>query len=115
MLGTMSDIPQPKNGKCIGHLPTVLDLYPDMKKHEGKKQGPSCGLLDAINKQNLFVNSVVSVFALDLLDQGFRTGKITTHGAFINLKTCKAAPMLISPSTWAQKGWSANKAQLKAA
>jgi len=107
ILGTGSYIKQPKNhGECIGHLPTVLDLFHDLRKEEKKTyQGPSCGVAEALRRQDLFINTAVSTYALDLLWEAFKKGCLTDHGVFINLATKKTNPLPISPTVWQQMGW----------
>lgn len=117
MLGTGYFIKQPaKQPNCIGHLPTILDLYPDLKKTEKSVgQGPSCSVAQALEKQDLFVNTAVSTFALDLLWKAFRQGYIEYHGCYINLDTFKVTPMAINPAYWEQKGWDPYETKEKAA
>ncbi|MFI5294347.1 MAG: PRTRC system ThiF family protein [Thermodesulfovibrionales bacterium] len=107
ILGTGDYIKQPKNlGDCIGHLPTVIDLYPNLRKEEAKSyQGPSCGIREAIERQDLLINTVVSTFALTLLWDAFRNGFLTQHGVFINLQTKRTSPLVINPAVWKGMGW----------
>jgi PRTRC genetic system ThiF family protein len=106
ILGTGAPIAQPKGDNCIAHLPTVLDLWPNMKDEETKEyQGPSCGVAQALEKQDLFINTTVSTWALDLLWEGFRKGYLTENGVFTNLKTKRSTPLVINPDTYKTMGW----------
>jgi PRTRC genetic system ThiF family protein len=107
ILGTGSYVKQPKNhGECIGHLPTVLDLFPNLRKEERKAyQGPSCGVAEALQRQDLYINTAVSTYALELLWEGFTKGYLADHGVFINLAAKRTNPLPISPTVWKQMGW----------
>ena len=48
---------------------------------------PSCGLAEALERQELFVNQSIVTPALALLWEFFRHGRLTWYGAFVNLKT----------------------------
>lgn len=111
ILGTGDYVKQPKTQiDCIGRLPTVMDLFPKMKdEEEAAYQGPTCGIAAALQKQDLFVNTVVSTFALDLLWKGLRQGYLTFHGAFINLDSFKVNPLLVDPAAWERMGWMPSK------
>lgn len=108
VLGTGTYMKQPaKMGSCIGHLPTVFDLYPKLEEDEKKEyQGPACGTIgDALEKQDLFINTAVTTFALQLLWEGFRTGTLTTHGVYVNLESKRTMPLAINPEVWRSMGW----------
>jgi PRTRC genetic system ThiF family protein len=108
IVGTGTYIKQPKNfgSECIGHLPTVLDLYPRLSEEETKShQGDSCSVAASLEKQDLFVNTAVSTYALHLLWEGFRHGYITEHGVFVNLETKRTTPLIINPAVWRDMGW----------
>lgn len=86
-------------------LPTIVDLYPDLldPANDGADEDqPSCSLADAIEKQSLYVNDAVSVFAANLLFSLFRNGGLAdAHGAFINLESLLAMPLAIDRAAWA--------------
>lgn len=109
VLGTVGQegIPQPKRAKnTVPRLPTVLDLYPDMAAHDkSAKQGPSCSVAEALERQDLFINQWVANAALAILWRGFRKGHLTEHGAFINLKTLNTRPLMVDPAVWKRMGW----------
>lgn len=56
---------------------------------------PSCGLAEALERQELFINQAVATPALALLWEFFRYGQITWRGAFVNLKTGNMRPIAI--------------------
>jgi PRTRC genetic system ThiF family protein len=95
IIGTIKTGSTPKSKKkdeeIIDYMPTVFEKFPDMAKQKEKKSGPSCSLAEALEKQDLFVNSILVQFAAQTLWRMFREGKIIYQGAFINLQTLKIA------------------------
>ncbi len=75
-------------------LPCVTELYPEMMD-EGYAESnePSCSMVDALEKQSLFVNRTVSAYALDLLWQLIREGRVDNQGVIFNLRTRVAQPV----------------------
>jgi PRTRC genetic system ThiF family protein len=88
-------------------LPHVGELFPeliDAALDKVEDDIPSCSLAEALEKQSLFINTAVSLFAADLLDQLFTKGEIEHHGAFINLQGFRVMPLAVDPETWARFG-----------
>jgi PRTRC genetic system ThiF family protein len=83
-------------------LPTVTELLPEIIKPGREDNTPSCSLAEALEKQHLFVNQAVTTAALQILWQLLRTGQIDWHGAFINLRTGRTAPLAVDPEAWAR-------------
>jgi PRTRC genetic system ThiF family protein len=54
---------------------------------------PSCGLAEALERQELFVNQSIVTPALSILWEFFRHGQLTWHGAFVNLRTGSMRPL----------------------
>jgi PRTRC genetic system ThiF family protein len=104
-------VEQPKRAKhTVPRLPHVLDLYPDMAAHDkSAKQGPSCSVAEALERQDLFINQWVASAALAILWKGFRKGHLKEHGAFINLKTLSTRPLAVDPTVWKRMGWREDK------
>lgn len=104
IIGTVGVIDQPSpcannpeaiDSTAASDLPTIFEKFPAMKKQKEKASGPSCSLAEALDKQDLFINSTIAQYAAGLLWKLFREGKINYHGAFINLETLKVAPIYI--------------------
>lgn len=76
-------------------LPHLFDLYPKMKKQKDKKTEPSCSLAEALSRQDLFINSTLTVFAGQLLWSLLRHGVLKHQGVFVNLNTGRTAPIEI--------------------
>lgn len=87
-------------------LPHIGELYPELidPAAEDPDDGPSCSLAEALEKQSLFINPVVSDFAMNILWMLFTKGHIDTHGAFINLQRMTVTPLRIDPTVWARFG-----------
>jgi len=65
-------------------LPLVTEVF-DFSKLSDKYSGPSCSLAAALNKQDLFINSTLAQFGLNILWRMFREAKINHRGCFVNL------------------------------
>jgi PRTRC genetic system ThiF family protein len=87
-------------------LPHIGELYPELidPAAEDPDQGLSCSLAEALEKQSLFINPVVSDFAMNILWMLFTQGHIDTHGAFINLQRMSVTPLRVDPMVWARFG-----------
>lgn len=85
-----------KKDETIVHgLPTLFEKFPAMQRQKEKASGPSCSLAEALNKQDLFVNSILVQFSAQTLWNMFHEGRLTYQGAFINLQTLKIAQITI--------------------
>jgi PRTRC genetic system ThiF family protein len=94
ILGTFGEIPQPKSEKYlpIGKLPCVTERF-DFSKVDEKDSGTSCSLAEAIEKQDLFINSTLANIGAKLLWKLFREGMTNHMGAFLNMDTMKMNPV----------------------
>lgn len=75
-------------GRDSTRLKTVADLYPeavDPRKEDPDE--PSCSAIEALDRQEPFVNQVLAYHALGLLARLFRHGAISYHGGFVSLET----------------------------
>lgn len=109
VLGTIGEIYQHKEKGAEGHsgknskyregveweLKNVVQLLPQIKKVREKNQGPSCSLAEALNKQDLFINSTLANLGLNLLWKLFREARISYHGCYLNLDTMSVNPIKI--------------------
>lgn len=94
VLGTTGKIEQPtKTKNTIDCLPYITEIFPDLKKYEDKDQTPSCSLAEALNKQDLFINSILAQYAVNLLWKMFREASIQYHGLYVNLETMNTNPI----------------------
>jgi PRTRC genetic system ThiF family protein len=96
VLGTFTEIPQPQSKKYtpLGKLPCVTERF-DLTQVDEKDSGPSCSLAEALEKQDLFVNSTLANIGSKLLWKLFREGMTNQAGAFLNMDTLKMNPVML--------------------
>lgn len=56
---------------------------------------PSCSLAEVLEKQDLFINSMLAQLDCNILWKTFRNGMIEHHGLYLNLETMKVNPIAI--------------------
>ncbi|HXC39406.1 MAG TPA: PRTRC system ThiF family protein [Burkholderiales bacterium] len=87
-------------------LPTAAELFPEIADTRIPEDNtPSCSLAEALGRQELFVNQAVVTAALQLLWGLFRTGQTDWHGAFVNLKSGRMAPLAVDREAWKRLGF----------
>jgi PRTRC genetic system ThiF family protein len=94
ILSTIGSIKQPKSGQfeTVESLPFVTQEFEDLlKQSENDTDAPSCSLAEALEKQDLFVNSTLAQMGCSLLWQLFRNGMTTQRGFFLSLRDFRAA------------------------
>ncbi|MDR1717650.1 MAG: PRTRC system ThiF family protein [Prevotella sp.] len=94
ILGTFGKIRQPESKRYIpvGKLPCVTERF-DLAKAEDRESGPSCSLAEAIERQDLFINSTLANIGSKLLWKLFREGMTSLAGVFLNMDTMKMNPV----------------------
>lgn len=103
----LGEVPSRKREKdSPTRLPHIGELYPELidPAAEDSDEGPSCSLAEALEKQSLFINPVMSDFAMNILWMLFTQGYIDTHGAFINLQRMMVTPLRIDSAVWERYG-----------
>jgi PRTRC genetic system ThiF family protein len=98
VIGSFGLVTQPRKSKTLDPVPklfTVFEKFPAFKSQKTKDTGPSCSLAEALDKQDLFINSFLVQTAAATLWKMFRDGRINYHGAFINLQTLDIAPIYL--------------------
>lgn len=58
-----------------------------------KDSGPSCSLAEALNKQDLYINSMLAQVGCEILWTMFKEGSTLYRGAYVNLKTLRVNPI----------------------
>jgi PRTRC genetic system ThiF family protein len=95
---------QPLNGRnrrSTIRLRTASELFPEIVDPSLDNDGaPSCSALEALERQEPFVNQVLAYHALALLTQLFRFGRIEHHGAFVNVRENRVQPIWINRTLW---------------
>jgi PRTRC genetic system ThiF family protein len=93
ILGSMK-IEQPKSAKyeTVSKLPFVTEMF-DYATIKEEDSGPSCSMEEALERQDLFINSSLAQLGCDLHWKLFRNGMIEHHGLYLNLDTMKVNPI----------------------
>lgn len=83
-------------------LPTVAELYPETvdAKSDGKDDAPSCSAVEALARQEPFVNRALAAQALAMLARLFRYGELAYHGGYVNLVTGRTMCLPVSIDAW---------------
>ena len=90
-----------RNRRKAERLRTVSELYPEIINDDvGEDPLPSCSAVEALDRQEPFINQTLASSALAMLAQLFRYGKLTHHGAFFNAKTGQMSALPVDPSLW---------------
>src|SRR6185437_12014026 len=87
-----------RNRRTPHRLPTVAELFPEIAKPRLDKNDdlPSCSAVEALRRQEPFINQTLAYHALAMLARLFRHGEIAFHGGFVNLVNGRVAPQRIS-------------------
>lgn len=85
-------------------LPNVYDLYPELDSARDDN-APSCSLREALARQDLLINRTVADAALSILWKLLREGRLTHHGAFVDVKRQTMQPLPVDPQAWAFLGY----------
>jgi hypothetical protein len=71
-----------------------------LDERAGEDPLPSCSAVEALDRQEPFINQTLAASALAMLAQLFRYGKLSHHGAFFNAKTGQMSTLPIDPAMW---------------
>jgi len=97
---------QPLNGRNrrkAERLRMVSELYPEVIDVEsGEDPLPSCSAVEALDRQEPFINQTLASSALAMLAQLFRYGRLSHHGAFFNAKTGQMTALPVDPQLWSK-------------
>lgn len=85
--------------ESVEYLPDVFSLYPWLKDVTDDDSTPSCSQVDALLKQDLFINSLLAQSGVDILWQLFRELRLKNHGLFLNLETTRMNPIAVRPGS----------------
>jgi PRTRC genetic system ThiF family protein len=92
-----------RNRRKADRLRTVSELYPEIVDAEaGEDPLPSCSAIEALDRQEPFINQTLASSALAMLAQLFRYGRLTHHGAFFNAKTGQMSALPVDPKLWSK-------------
>ena len=96
LLSTIGDIRQPNSEKyeTVENLPFITEEFGELLKiSEEEDNTPSCSLAEALEKQDLFINSTLAQMGSSLLWNIFRNGLTVNRGFFLNLKNFQSQPI----------------------
>ncbi|HET9184337.1 MAG TPA: PRTRC system ThiF family protein [Candidatus Angelobacter sp.] len=98
------------NGKTPGRLPTVAELFPEIidPSRDERDSLPSCSAVEALTRQEPFINQSLANLALAMLARLFHHGRLPYHGGFVNLATGVCAAIPVNPAAW-QRLFEANQ------
>ena len=99
LLSTIGEIKQPNSEKyqTVASLPFVTDEFGELlKQSEQEDNTPSCSLAEALEKQDLFINSSLTQMGCSLLWNLFRRGMTEYRGFFHNLKDFTTHPIKVA-------------------
>ncbi len=87
LMSTIGDIAQPESEKfeTVARMGNLFDTFPDLETQEDNGM-PSCSLAQALQQQDLFINSVLSNMGASLLWAMLRNGYVRHRGLFVNLE-----------------------------
>ena len=95
VLGTVpKKISQPasQSYETVGSLKVITRMVKYARVRE-EDSGPSCSLAEALEKQDLFINSTLAQLGCGILWKMFRYGMTEHHGLYLNLGTMKVNPI----------------------
>jgi PRTRC genetic system ThiF family protein len=95
ILSTIGGIKQPASEKFlpVGSLPQVTEEFAELLWQGDTEDLPSCSHAEALERQDLFINSVLAQMGCSLLWQLLRQGLTTERGFFLNLKNFRSQPL----------------------
>ncbi len=92
-----------RNRRKAERLRTVSELYPEVTDIEaGEDPLPSCSAVEALDRQEPFINQTLAASALAMLARLFRYGRLSHHGAFFNAKTGQVSAIPVDPGLWSK-------------
>ncbi len=81
-------------------LRTAAELFPEIISDLPEEIEPSCSTLEALERQDLFVNDIVAAASLNLVWRLLRYGGLSFHGGVCNVETGVVRPLAIEPRLW---------------
>ena len=97
ILSTITEVKQPTSEQYdpISYLPLVTDEFADLLT-ANQDDTPSCpSLAEALQKQDLFINSTLAQMGSSLLWTLLSKGYTLNRGFFLNLKDFRSQPLLV--------------------
>lgn len=97
ILSTIGEIKQPNSNlyRTVSNLPMVTDEFKELLEAQTDNNEPSCSLAEALEKQDLFINSALANMGASLLWKLFREGMTSQRGFFLNLANFRSEPIMV--------------------
>ncbi|MNR06603.1 thiamine biosynthesis protein ThiF [compost metagenome] len=94
LLSTIGEIAQPESEKfeTVSKMGNVFDTFPDIER-QADNGLPSCSLAQALQQQDLFINSTLSNMGASMLWSMLRNGYVRQRGMFVNLEDYRTMPI----------------------
>jgi PRTRC genetic system ThiF family protein len=90
-----------RNRRKAVRLRTVSELYPEIiDAKAGEDPLPGCSAVEALDRQEPFINQALASSALAMLARLFRYGKLTHHGGFFNAQSGQMSALPVDPQLW---------------
>ena len=90
-----------RNRRWRTRLRTVAELYPEVVDPAlDDDNEPSCSAIEALERQECFVNTAIAQHALALLARLFTYGQISHHGGFVDVASSRSVPLSVDPLLW---------------
>jgi PRTRC genetic system ThiF family protein len=90
-----------QNKRSALRLRTISELYPEIiDASAGEDPLPSCSAVEALERQERFINQTLAMSALVMMSGLFHHGKLKHHGAFFNAVTGHMSALSIDPDLW---------------
>lgn len=98
----LGEPPNRRNRRHRLRLRTVSELFPEVIQGElDEDNQPSCSAVEALERQEPFVNPTLANHALALLGRLFRYGTVSYHGGFLSLSSLSGLGSLpVDPKNW---------------
>ena len=99
ILSTIGSIRQPKSEKfeAVTSLPFFTEEFGELlKRSEDTDDTPSCSLAEALDRQDLYINSALAQMRCSLLWGLFRNGLTENKGFFLNLDNFVSQPIKVA-------------------
>ena len=90
-----------RNKRSRLRLRTAAELYGELVNPDlDDDHEPSCSAIEALDRQEPFVNTALAQHGLALLARLFRYGEISHHGGFVDVAAARCAPLPVDPAVW---------------
>ena len=92
--GVTETQPQSSEFKSVRSLKNITEIF-NLQNVDEADSGPSCSIAEALEKQDLFMNSTLVQASANLIWNLLKDGMITNHGFFLNMEDFRMNPLNI--------------------